>query len=152
MSTLSFTSLSNVVRSAENAVDRTEAQRSWRTAALAMLSVRVIQGFIYWGGGSRRFIYAPSKLNPDAPAWMANKFQSAVRHRSFDQLHAASFLAALCRRDPVQRRRTDRWRDADGGSPDARRRPGIDGFFRAADGDVRLAGRDLYRRMDDGGL
>ena len=23
---------------------------SWRTAALALLSVRVIQGFIYWGG------------------------------------------------------------------------------------------------------
>jgi len=43
-----------------------------------MLSIRIIQGFIYWGGGSRRFIYAPSKLNPDAPTWMANKFQTAM--------------------------------------------------------------------------
>jgi thiosulfate dehydrogenase (quinone) len=44
MSTLSFTSVTNVVRSASNAVGLTEAQRMWRTAALAMLSVRVIQG------------------------------------------------------------------------------------------------------------
>jgi hypothetical protein len=33
---------------------------TWRIAALALLSVRFIQGFIYWGGGSRRFIYAPA--------------------------------------------------------------------------------------------
>lgn len=50
----------------------------WRAAALAMLSVRVIQGFIYWGGGSRRFIYAPSKLDPSQPSWMANKLQAAM--------------------------------------------------------------------------
>ena len=71
MSTLSFTSVSSVMRSAHDAIGPTEAQRMWRTAALASLSIRVIQGFIYWGGGSRRFIYAPSKLNPDAPTWMA---------------------------------------------------------------------------------
>jgi len=35
-------------------------------------------GFIYWGGGSRRFIYAPAKLDPNAASWMANKFQSAM--------------------------------------------------------------------------
>lgn len=39
----------------------------WRMAALALLPVRFIQGFIYWGGGSRRFIYAPAKLDPSAP-------------------------------------------------------------------------------------
>jgi thiosulfate dehydrogenase (quinone) len=50
----------------------------WRAAAIAMLSVRIIQGFIYWGGGSRRFIYAPSKLDPAAPSWMANKLQTAM--------------------------------------------------------------------------
>src|ERR1700737_1757491 len=50
----------------------------WRVAAIALLSVRFIQGFIYWGGGSRRFIYGPEKLDPDAPTWMANKFQSAM--------------------------------------------------------------------------
>ena len=53
-------------------------ERNWRLAGIALLSVRIIQGFIYWGGGSRRFIYAPSKLDPNAPNWMANKFQSAM--------------------------------------------------------------------------
>ena len=43
-----------------------------------MLSTRAIQGFVYWGGGSRRFIYAPAKLDPAAPSWMANKLQSAM--------------------------------------------------------------------------
>lgn len=56
----------------------TTGERAWRTAAIALLPVRVIQGFIYWGGGSRRFIYAPSKLDPHAPTWMANKFQTAM--------------------------------------------------------------------------
>jgi thiosulfate dehydrogenase [quinone] large subunit len=50
----------------------------WRTAAIALLSVRITQGFIYWGGGSRRFLYDPQKLDPDAHSWMANKFQSAM--------------------------------------------------------------------------
>ncbi len=53
------------------------AQRSkadaLRVAALGLLSIRFIQGFIYWGGGSRRFIYAPAKLDPNAASWMANK-------------------------------------------------------------------------------
>jgi uncharacterized membrane protein YphA (DoxX/SURF4 family) len=92
MSTLSFTSVPNVVREASSAVGLTDAQRAWRTAALAMLSVRVIQGFIYWGGGSRRFIYAPSKLNPDAPTWMANKFQTAMPGALFGTDHLISFM------------------------------------------------------------
>jgi thiosulfate dehydrogenase [quinone] large subunit len=50
----------------------------WRNTAIALLSVRIIQGFIYWGGGSRRFIYDPQKLDPDAHGWMADKFQSAM--------------------------------------------------------------------------
>src|ERR1700680_1225756 len=92
MSTLSFTSAHNAVRSADNAVAPTEAQLIWRTAALALLSVRVIQGFIYWGGGSRRFIYAPSKLNPDAPTWMANKFQTAMPGALFGTDHIINFM------------------------------------------------------------
>src|ERR1700676_4872912 len=64
-------------RIAEQAPTMTEAQRNWRIAAIALLSIRVIQGFIYWGGGSRRFIYAPSKLDPSAHSWMPNKFQTA---------------------------------------------------------------------------
>jgi uncharacterized membrane protein YphA (DoxX/SURF4 family) len=92
MSTLSFTSASNVVRTAENAVGPTEAQRMWRTAALGLLSVRIIQGFVYWGGGSRRFIYDPEKLNPDAPTWMANKFQTAMPGALFGTDHLISFM------------------------------------------------------------
>jgi thiosulfate dehydrogenase [quinone] large subunit len=63
------------------ALTMTEAQRNWRIAAIALLSTRFIQGFIYWRGGSRRFIYAPSKLDPSAPSWMANKFQTVMHGR-----------------------------------------------------------------------
>ncbi len=64
----------------------------WRIAALALLSVRFIQGFIYWGGGSRRFIYAPSKLDPHAASWMANKFQSAMPGALLGTDHIIAFL------------------------------------------------------------
>lgn len=50
----------------------------WRLAAVALLAVRFVQGWIFWGGGSRRFIYAPSKLDPSSHTWLANKFQSAM--------------------------------------------------------------------------
>src|ERR1700716_4769562 len=79
-------------RIAEQAPTMTEAQRNWRIAAIAMLSVRVIQGFIYWGGGSRRFIYGPEKLDPDAPTWMANKLQSAMPGALLGTDHLMAFL------------------------------------------------------------
>lgn len=59
---------------------------------LAMLSVRFVQGFIYWGGGSRRFIYAPSKLDPNAPHWMANKFQTAMPGALLGMDHVISYM------------------------------------------------------------
>jgi thiosulfate dehydrogenase [quinone] large subunit len=92
MSTLSVTSAASFTRLADDAPVLNEGQRTWRIAALAMLSTRIIQGFIYWGGGSRRFIYAPSKLNPDAPAWMANKFQTAMPGALFGTDHLISFM------------------------------------------------------------
>ena len=55
-------------------------------------TVGLIQGFIYWGGGSRRFIYDPEKLNPDAPTWMANKFQSAMPGALLGTDHLIAFL------------------------------------------------------------
>ena len=67
-------------------------ERHWRMAAIALLSVRFIQGFIYWGGGSRRLIYGPEKLNPDAPSWMANKFQSAMPGALLGTDHLIAFL------------------------------------------------------------
>src|SRR3979490_1344867 len=63
-----------------------------RIAALALLSIRFIQGFIYWGGGSRRFIYAPAKLDPNAATWMANKFQSAMPGALLGTDHIIAFL------------------------------------------------------------
>ena len=67
-------------------------ERNWRMAAIAMLSVRCIQGFIYWGGGSRRFIYAPSKLDWTQPTWMANKFQSAMPGALLGFEHLIAFM------------------------------------------------------------
>ena len=63
-----------------------------RIAALALLSIRFIQGFVYWGGGSRRFIYAPAKLDPNAANWMANKFQSAMPGALLGTDHIIAFL------------------------------------------------------------
>ena len=82
---------------AMNAVPRPAAaaalgERHWRVAAIALLSVRFIQGFIYWGGGSRRFIYGPEKLNPDATTWIANKFQSAMPGALLGTDHLIAFL------------------------------------------------------------
>lgn len=79
-------------RIAEHAPAMNEAQRNWRIAAIALLSTRLIQGFIYWGGGSRRFIYAPSKLDPSAASWMANKFQTAMPGALFGTDHLISFM------------------------------------------------------------
>ncbi|WP_156992711.1 TQO small subunit DoxD [Paraburkholderia oxyphila] len=67
-------------------------QRAWRIAAISLAPVRIIQGFIYWGGGSRRFIYAPSKLDPHAGHWMANKFQTAMPGALLGMGHVISFL------------------------------------------------------------
>jgi hypothetical protein len=67
-------------------------ERHWRVAAIALLSVRLIQGFIYWGGGSRRFIYDPEKLDPDTATWMANKFQSAMPGALLGTDHLIAFL------------------------------------------------------------
>jgi thiosulfate dehydrogenase [quinone] large subunit len=72
---------------------RSEAKsNTWRITALALLSVRVIQGFIYWGGGSRRFIYAPSKLDFHHASWMANKFQTAMPGALLGTDHVIAFL------------------------------------------------------------
>jgi thiosulfate dehydrogenase (quinone) len=67
-------------------------KRVWRIAGLSLMSVRVIQGFIYWGGGSRRFIYGPSKLDPHATHWMANKFQTAMPGALLGMSHVISFM------------------------------------------------------------
>src|SRR6266852_7800004 len=88
MSTLT---LNGTAATADPAAQRSKADAP-RIAALALLSIRFIQGFIYWGGGSRRFIYAPAKLDPNAVSWMANKFQSAMPGALLGSDHIIAFL------------------------------------------------------------
>ena len=88
MSALSF---DGTAATSAEAAQRGKAD-SLRVAALAVLSIRFIQGFVYWGGGSRRFIYAPAKLDPDAASWMANKFQSAMPGALLGTGHIIAFL------------------------------------------------------------
>ena len=82
--------LDGAVRRSKAAVS--DARGDWWNAGLALLSIRFIQGFIYWGGGSRRFIYAPSKLDPNATTWMANKFQTAMPGALLGMDHVISYM------------------------------------------------------------
>ena len=65
---------------------------AWRQLGLALLAVRFVQGWIYWGGGSRRFLYAPAKLDPHSSSWMANKFQSAMPGALLGTSHVVGFM------------------------------------------------------------
>ena len=89
-------SMSTLTFDGKSAASNEAAQRgkadTLRVAALAVLSIRFIQGFVYWGGGSRRFIYAPAKLDPNAANWMANKFQSAMPGALLGTDHIIAFL------------------------------------------------------------
>lgn len=67
-------------------------QHAWHLAAMALVTVRFVQGWIYWGGGSRRFFYAPSKLDPHAQHWMAYKFQTAMPGALLGMGHVVSWL------------------------------------------------------------
>lgn len=93
----------NMFNQTENAADSTNVQvelvgtsiapsTQYWMVGIGLLAVRIIQGFIYWGGGSRRFIYAPDKLNPDAPHWMAYKFQTAMPGALLGLEHIISFM------------------------------------------------------------
>src|SRR5260221_7289921 len=88
---MSIVTLDGTAAASHPATPRSEAD-ALRIAALGLLSIRFIQGFIYWGGGSRRFIYAPAKLDPNAPSWMANKFQSAMPGALLGTGHLIGFL------------------------------------------------------------
>ena len=87
MATVTATSLRAAPRLAERAI----ADHGWRAAAIALLAVRFIQGWIYWGGGSRRFIYGPQKLVPHGQ-WMAHKFQSAMPGAILGTEHLIAYL------------------------------------------------------------
>jgi thiosulfate dehydrogenase [quinone] large subunit len=90
--------MTEIAQPLHGAVNRPKAAVSdtrgdWWNAGVALLSVRFIQGFIYWGGGSRRFIYAPSKLDPSGGhSWMANKFQTAMPGALLGMDHVISYM------------------------------------------------------------
>ena len=69
-----------------------DSNASWRLIGIVLLAVRFTQGWIFWGGGTRRFIYAPSKLDPHAPSWMANKFQSAMPGALLGMDHVVDYM------------------------------------------------------------
>ena len=69
----------------------TGADHGWRVAAIGLLAVRFVQGWIYWGGATRRFIYGPQKLNPH-DHWMAYKFQTAMPGALLGTDHIVAYL------------------------------------------------------------
>lgn len=70
----------------------TNDEQAWKLIGLCALCIRFVQGWIFWGGGSRRFIYDPLKLDPHASEWMANKLQSAMPGALFDLSSVVGFL------------------------------------------------------------
>ena len=61
MSTLT---VDGTAAAAKAAVQRSKAD-TLRMAALALLSIRFIQGFVYRGGGSEAAVRAASSIRPD---------------------------------------------------------------------------------------
>lgn len=76
----------------QNVSLKTDDELQWKIVGLVILTIRFVQGWIFWGGGSRRFIYDPTKLDPYSPQWMANKFQSAMPGALLGMEHIVSFI------------------------------------------------------------
>lgn len=68
------------------------ANKEWRLASIVTLPARFALGWILWGGATRRFIYDPKKLDPNATYWMANKLQSAIPGAILGASHIISFI------------------------------------------------------------
>lgn len=65
---------------------------AWSLIGLAMLGVRLVQGWIYWGGASRRLFYSVGKLDPSSHAYMGYKMNHAVPGAIFGTGQALSYL------------------------------------------------------------
>jgi hypothetical protein len=149
-STIMSTLMLEGTAAASNLATQGSKAATLRVAALGVLSIRFIQGFVYWGGGSRRFIYAPAKLDPNAASWMANKFQSAMPGALLGTDHIIAFLprhfyllyASLILFSAAE---THHRTVLDDGLSHAGRGAGLDRPLSRTDADVRLAGRDLHR-------
>ncbi|MEW5792614.1 MAG: hypothetical protein ACOY4L_00825 [Pseudomonadota bacterium] len=68
---------------------------AWRLLGLVVLGIRLVQGWIYRSGGSRRFFYAPAKLDPSSYKWMANKLQGPYPARFSDSITSSAFCCTM---------------------------------------------------------
>ena len=64
----------------------------WTLLGLAMLGVRLVQGWVYWAGASRRLIYSTGKLDPSSSGYMAHKMNEAIPGAIFGTGDAISTL------------------------------------------------------------
>ncbi len=64
----------------------------WTLLGLAMLGVRLVQGWVYWAGASRRLIYSTGKLDPSSSGYMAHKMNEAIPGAVFGTGDAISTL------------------------------------------------------------
>ena len=85
----STTSQENASATANSAVRSIDV---WTLLGLAMLGVRLVQGWVYWGGASRRLIYSVGKLDPSASGYMAHKMNAAMPGAIFGSGEALSSL------------------------------------------------------------
>ncbi|CAG9296226.1 TQO small subunit DoxD [Celerinatantimonas diazotrophica] len=56
----------------------------WPLLGLASFAIRLVLGWTYWGGASRRLIYDQLKLDPSSHAYLANKLVHAAPGAAFD--------------------------------------------------------------------
>ncbi|SBS32451.1 TQO small subunit DoxD [Marinomonas spartinae] len=66
----------------------------WQIAGVMALAIRLVSGWIYWGGASRRLIYDPVKLDPTSHAYLANKLVHAAPGVAFDLTGVMHWLLA----------------------------------------------------------
>ena len=57
-----------------------------------MLGVRLVQGWVYWAGASRRLIYSSGKLDPGSSGYMAHKMNETIPGAIFGTGDALSAL------------------------------------------------------------
>lgn len=67
----------------------------WQLLGAAAFSTRLVLGWVYWGGASRRFIYQPAKLDPSSPAYLANKLVHAAPGAAFGIGHIMHWLMSM---------------------------------------------------------
>jgi uncharacterized membrane protein YphA (DoxX/SURF4 family) len=54
------------------------SENSWLMMGAAALASRLVLGWIYWGGATRRLIYDTAKIDPASPGYLANKLVHAA--------------------------------------------------------------------------